>query len=193
MTLEHWTWLELISSPFLFSGFSAEAFCAKPGIAADINSFLWIVSPHFQPSSNVGGKWRRRFDRVTFRLFESKRDRFNRIYAPVFQRPVIDVVTAILDYVDESFLDAGTSESGQRSFFSCAASCMAQMCKHYRMDLSTAESRARLMKMPLKIVFQYLNIASRWMDPASPLENKLSDAAIRDWMKSVNEKADHGQ
>ena len=181
MTLRHVLWLDLARSPFL-SRAPADVLCLKPGIENDITAFLWAVSPLFLPGKSRAATRRRR--------------RFDRLYSTIMKQPIDAAVQAILDYVEEAWMDAGSSDPNDRSYFSIAATVTASLSKNYGFAVDCWENslwrrltrrltgKVNPLDVPLKIAFQYTRIARRWADAEYPLENRLSDPCIEAWLRS---------
>jgi hypothetical protein len=179
LTLRHVLWLELCKSPFL-TRLPPEILVTKPGIEHDVTNFLWIVSPRFK-----AGNARRR-------------KKFNREFSDVVKLKIDDAVTQIVEFVGEAWLDAGEGDPGDRSYYATATVITGIFCKHFGLGIDAWENCAgrnlirRLtgkpnpLDIPLKIAFQMLRLTQRWQNPEAPLENKLSDAAIENWMRETN-------
>lgn len=176
--------LNLIRSPFL--GFPS----ASQDILQDIGRFLWIVSPHYAQGS-VGSPYLRK------RLFESPqgfqrrlaaaetpRDRFNREFAKLASAPVDKLIKEILDYVEDSFIDAedSTGET-DKSFFAQDVAIAYELSKHhgYRLDFWNAACPVdkNPIHVPLKLVFQ-LRKVRKWNEGLVPTNksDKLIEAGL---------------
>ena len=180
----HVSLLQLIRSPFL-GGYSAEQLCAdggRPGLVGDILNFLWIVSPMYKECCSARSHWWQR---------KTNRDNFNERFAEVVNLPAVNVVREILEYVEESFIDAGEGEPGQKSYFADEISIACEMAKHfgYRLDFwnKSCPPDKNPLLVPLKIVFQ-LRKARRAMEHGTDgLENK-SDKLIADALPKLGER-----
>ena len=187
----HVSLLSLTRSPFL-GGFTAEQLCAdggRPGLVQDILTFLWIVSPMYEQGSqaSVPVPWWRGWKHAP----QTARDRFNVAFADVVNLPALDVVREILEYIEDSFIDAEDGESGQKSFFADEISIAYGMSKHhgYRLDFWNPDCPMdkNPLWVPLKIVFQLRKVRHAAEHGTDGLKNK-SDKLIAAALPALGER-----
>jgi hypothetical protein len=182
---KHISYLTLIRSPFL-CGFTAEQLCQpgdqRPGLVHDIYNFLWIVSPMYCEGSRARKHWWQR---------RTARDKFNEAFAPVINKPMVDVVKEILEYVEEAFIDAEEGKPGQKSFFADEVATACEMSKHhgFRLDFWSASCPAEKnpLLIPLKIVFQLRKVRQAMEHGTDGLENR-SDKLIAAALPKLGER-----
>jgi hypothetical protein len=180
----HVSLLTLIRSPFL-CGYTAEQLAApggeRPGLGNDILTFLWVVSPMYQDGSTARRHWWQR---------KTARDRFNERFAPVVNLTAMEVVKEILEYIEESFIDSGESDPGQKSFFADEISIALELAKNgYRLDFWSKYCPAERnpLLVPLKIVFQLRKARQAAEHGTEGLENK-SDRLIAAALPKLGER-----
>jgi len=177
LTASHVRLLSLIRSPFIHR-FSAEQLCAKPDIIADIMRFLWLVSPHFKQGSFARKHWWQR---------RTARDRFNSDFAPIMKQRLDVVVREILDYVEDSFIDAEEGDAG-KSYFSEDVAIAYELSKFhgYRLDFwhSACPADRNPLQVPLKIVFQLRKVRKSFEHGTDGLANR-SDALVQAGLKMI--------
>ena len=177
LTLRKVLWLQLTKSPFLYSIPQSEL-CQKPGISDDILAFYWICSPEFEPTS------------------KRARAKFDERIAPLLKKDVGEVVKAIVEFLDESWMDAGRGGDG-RSFYSAGASLTVFFSKHFGLPADVWENsrwrnfirwltgKPNPLDIPLKIAWQLMRAHRNSSDPTT-FENRLTDAAISGWHREDN-------
>jgi hypothetical protein len=156
LTGDMWRLLKLTRSPF--NGFnSVKLLCAKPDILADILRFFWIVSPIYEQGSRASEprKW------YQLPATPTARDRFNEAFSPIVKLGVDIVVKAILEYVDEAFIDSDDSPRDSiKSYYAEDIAIAHEFCDAYptcyRVDFwnPTCPPEQNPLHVPLKIVFQ---------------------------------------
>jgi hypothetical protein len=181
----HVSLLDLIRSPFL-GGFTAEQLCApgdeRPGLDRDILNFLWIISPMYVAGSLARAHWWQR---------KTPRDRFNQVFAGVLGLPVFEVVSEILAYIEDSFIDAGAGDPGQKHFFADEIAIALELSKYhgYRFDFwnPTCPPEKNPLLVPLKIVFQLRKARHAIEHGTDGLSNK-SDTLIARALPKLGER-----
>lgn len=167
LTAWHLRWLTLVRCPFLLDGISAEEMAAKPDIVDDIMRMLWIISPMFTPHQNqIRAHWWQR---------KTPRDKFNESFAPILKEPVDKVCRALLEYIDESYVDAGESKHGDdKSYFAFEVNVAHELHEHYGYRIDFWNPMARELNpthIPLKLVFQFRKVRQKWDNPKSIITN----------------------
>jgi len=155
----HLRLLSLAQSPFL-AKVTAEQLCATElGRAQALNAamlFLWIVSPFYEHGSGTTParkwwQWRRKL---------SARDKFNTACAVLLQVPIDRICREILEYVEDTFLDAETPRTGGSDTSYCAFEIhlASELHEHYgyRIDFWNAACPPdkNPLRAPLKIIYQ---------------------------------------
>ena len=155
----HLRLLALARSPFLGKVTAEELCCDELGRAQALNAamlFLWIVSPFYEHGSQTSPprKWWQR------KLPMTQRDKFNTACAVLLQVPIDRLCREILEYVDETFLDAETPRPGGSDTSYCAFEIhlASELHEHYgyRIDFWNASCppEKNPLRVPLKIVYQ---------------------------------------
>ena len=177
LTLRRVLWLQLTKSPFLYRVPVADL-CEKPGITDDVVAFFWICAPEFSVGNN------------------RQRAKFNRRIAPLLKCKMAEVITAIMEYLDESWMDAGSGKS-TRSYYSAAASLTVFFAKNFGQPLDVWENswwrnwmrrltgKTNPLDIPLKIAWQFMRAHRSSIEPTT-FENPLTDAAIFAWHGADN-------
>jgi hypothetical protein len=159
LTAYHLRWLLMVNSPFLLKGVSGEGLADKPGIIDDVMLFLWTISPQFKPGSQPSAKWKRNlFGSFLFRIFETNRDKFNRLFAPIISQRIDRVCSEILEYVDEAWLDYGEASGSDKTFYAFEVEIAHEMHEHYgyRVDFwNPMPPEKNPVHAPLKLIFQF--------------------------------------
>ena len=183
LTLRRVQWLSMMQSPFLRT-VPVAVLLEKPDIATDIIGFLWVVSPLFR-----AGDARRR-------------QRFNKKYAAILKQPAEKVLTEIMEYVEEAFLDSGEKDlSGdQRSYYSSAASIVGFFHRHYGLPLDCWQNdpvrnwyrritgQVNPLDLPLKLAFQLIRVHQRSVNPELKFTNRLSEPVIKNHFAELNKQ-----
>jgi hypothetical protein len=158
--------LSVVRSPFL-GRYPVAALCEKPDIVTDIMRFLWIASPMYEAGSRASAAPppRRRFEfeknyRARCAAALTPRDTFNVTFAPILKLPVGQVVSEILQFVDEAYTDAEEGTREQTSYYAFEASIAHELATTYpasfRIDFwnSNCPREKNPLLAPLKLVFQ---------------------------------------
>ncbi len=186
----HVSLLTLVRSPFI-GGLTADQLCEpgneRPGLPADLMTFLWIVSPMYEAGSKASPprKWWQKKTPPT------ARDRFNEAFAPIGNLPAREVVSEILQYVEDSFIDAGDGDAGQKSFYADEIGIALEMAKNhgFRLDFWRADCppEKNPLLVPLKIVFQIRKARQAMEHGTSALSNQ-SDKLIAAALPKLGER-----
>jgi len=181
LTLRRVQWLTMVRSPFLLK-VGTSTLLDKPNLAADIILFLWIVSPKFEAGN------------------ERAKKRFYKSHGGVMKQDAVKVVTEILEYVEEAFLDAAERDrtDDPRSYYSTAAGLVGFFHQHYGLQVdvwenSWARRMARLLTgqpnvldIPLKIAFQLIRVHQKSVNPEMLLHNRLTQPCVDKWLTELN-------
>ena len=153
LTLAHLCRLQCVGSPFL---------CGGVPTLADVDAFLWAVSPEYNPKSRV-----QRF------FFECR-----------LWMTYDAAIKGIQGYLDEAFLDgpSGGSAGYSPSYWSGFASIVGALASEFHW------SEQQIMDMPLKRVCQYLRIAQKRNNPKASFSNRISFKVREEWMDKSNSK-----
>lgn len=155
--LEHWLILLKIRSPFLVAG--------KNPDEGDIGTFLWVVSPEYDPRSF--GSDRRLVERIRRYLATRRRQVF--LKRVVTQRNWINFTPRIRKYLERAFMDRpATSDRGKQIAAGLGASFI------YRIANAVNCTRQEVREMPLNEAFQYMN----WTASNLPQFNPKQTATI---------------
>ena len=180
LTLRKVQWLTMTKSPFLLR-VTSDDLIYKPDLCNDIVTFLWIISPKFMPGNKRNKK------------------QFNKKYLPLvlsLEAPL--VVREILEYVDESFLDAGEAGQDQRSYYCTAASLVGFFHRNYGLQIDVWENhwarriirkltgQPNIMDIPLKIAFQLIRSHQQSESPGASFHNRLSQPKVDAWLTELN-------
>ena len=177
--------LAMANSPFLARGVSVHQFCTLPNIGAHIVTFLWAVSTRY-----AAGNTRKRL-------------RFIKRHRPLLKRPIDELISGILDYIGEAYLDAPESEES-KSFFAFEASIVISMHHLYGLpidfweDSGTIFGRVRRayrrltgkispLDVPLKIYWQLQKAEHQYGNPKATMSNP-SDKFIADGLSELNKR-----
>ncbi len=169
--LEHWLILLRIRSPFVTGR-------RQPDIA-DIGTFLWIVSPEYDPRSF--GNDQGLIARIRHYLATRKRRAFLR--QVVRQPHWLNFEPRIRKYLKRAFMDQpARSSAGTPIAAGLGASMIHRLayCYHW--------SRSDILKLPLAEAFQYLN----WIGANQPQFNSLQDAVKTRFIDRANRPATNG-
>lgn len=181
--------LTLIQSPFLRSSLTDEL-AAKPEILGDIMRFLWIVSPHYERGSKASAP--RRWWQLP--ASPTRRDMFNHAAAQLATMPALDVIEAIVEYVDEAFIDDDENETDsgtEKSHYAFEISVAHEMHKHYgyRVDFWDAQCppEENSLLVPLKIFFQLRKLRAHIENAGGSPGNK-SDRFVRAGLEAIGKR-----
>lgn len=156
LTAAHVLLLNLVRSPFL-RAIPVAVLCAKPDILTDIMRFLWIVSPDYEQGSKASAS------RPWWQIVPRKptaRDRFNAKFALLAKVKLDALVSSILEYVEDAFIDAEKPKVNETrvSYYAQEVSIAYEFSKFhgYRLDFWNTGCPAdkNPLHIPLKIVFQ---------------------------------------
>ncbi len=182
----HWQLLSLVQSPFL-RRFTAEQLATKPDILTDIMGFLWIVSPFYEAGSRVSEPRKKSF--FGRRIKATARDNFTSSAAIIFNCPVDKVCAEILEYVEQSFVDADEStKSDEKSYYAFELAIASELQEHYgfRLDFwNHPPIENNPLMVPLKLVFQLRKLRAQRAE--SVVVNK-SEKHIREGLDKLQEK-----
>jgi len=159
LTAAHVLLLNLVRSPFL-RALPVELLCSEVNrrqTLTDIMRFLWIVSPDYEQGSKASAprRWWRFVDPPP-----TARDRFNSKFALLAKVKLDALVSAILEYVEDAFIDAEKPKAGENrvSYYAQEVSIAYEFSKFhgYRLDFWNFGCPAdkNPLHVPLKIVFQ---------------------------------------
>lgn len=182
LNAQHVSILTLTGSPFL-GGFTAGQLLAKPDILDDVMRFLWIVSPMHKPGAKA---------RAHFWQRKTPRDKFNETFAPIMRETVDKVVSEILEYVKDSFIDSDepNGPSGP-SYFSEEISIAYELSRYhgFRLDFWRPECPPdkNPLLVPLKIVFQLRKVRRYDQHGTDGLSNR-SERLIREALPKIGER-----
>jgi hypothetical protein len=112
----------------------------------------------------------------------------------------LEICEEIVEYVEESFLDAGesTNEGDQRSYYSATASIILFFHANYGMPIDVWENslwrnlyrkitgQLNVFDVPLKIVFQLIRVYQKNQNPEMILHNRLSQPKLDEWLAGLN-------
>ena len=180
MDIEHVRLFALAGSPFLIRGIDVHGLCQKPGIETDVMTALWIISPRYRPSARA-------------------RDRFlrSRAILAVMAMPIDQPVKALLDYVDEAYIDAPPAGDDLKSYFSFEISVAIELSRAFGLPLDFwnkhparrfvrwITGKPSPLKIPLKILFQ-LRKAQQQMDNSESIMHNQSDKLLADALAAMN-------
>lgn len=174
MTLTHYMLLRLINSPLLPP--------YRTPTAAELASFLWVVSPKYSPDVKAFGRFLREC-----RIFTPPKMRPKIFRTPMWKRRGVRAAKLLeqlareaREYVDEALMDrpgAGVSQGYQPEFISDAA--------HYS-DLFGREygySTETVLSIPLKCMFQLVNAIKMWHSERPVLFNPISERVINEYIR----------
>jgi hypothetical protein len=197
LTAAHVQLLTLTRSPFLAS-YPVAALCAKPDIADDILRLLWIVSPMYLQGSVTSPplkrKWfeSRKHLAARVQAAQTNRDGFNAAFARIMQEPVDKVVTEILAYIEESFLDAGNANAGGKSYYAEDIAIAYEFSKHhgYRLDFWNPDCprEKNPLHVPLKIVFQLRKARAQFEHGRDAAITNPSDKFIEEGLAEIGRR-----
>jgi len=187
LSLSHLLILRIMRHPLLMRGIPA------PG---QLDQFLWLVSPDFSPD-NVKGKrrlfglCRRRFHPPRYLAILNTRRARIRYRLKRFRRwlEAAKVIEACKAYLDETFQDAPpmTQARGfQPDYYSDGVAFCAQFGREFGYDPD------RVMHMPLKVLFQFLNEMKAANGSRVPLCNP-SDAVKAKFYVELNQQLASGR
>jgi hypothetical protein len=159
LTAYHVRLLTMIRSPFLLKTVTTEMLAVKPDIVDDVMRFLWIVSPMFklgvQSSKSSWHSWRL----GGWYPFETERDEFNRVFAPIIKQRIDVICREILEYVDEAYIDGRPAAGSDKSYYEFEIEIADEFHEHYgyRVDFwnNPQPSTLNPLHVPLKLVFQF--------------------------------------
>lgn len=171
LTAYHIRRLTFAGSPFL-AKVTTEQLCADPAndqwLLHHLMLFLWIVSPFYEDSGKTSEPPpRKRFESkkkyaARCAALQTNRDRFNLAFATILKLPLDQLTREILEYVEESYLDAEDGSPSADPAQYCAFEIQIAQELHsnysrsYRVDFWNPEiqpSKNPLL-VPLKIIFQ---------------------------------------
>jgi len=182
MTVEHSRLLALARSPFLLRGIGVPGLVAKPGVETDVLTALWIISPRWRASGRA-------------------RDAFLRS-KPVrnlMRLPIDQPVAALLNYVDEAYIDAPPGDGESKSYYAFEISVAVEMSRAFGLPLDFwnrhpvrdfvrwLTGKPSPLKVPLKILFQ-LRKAQRHTDHPEAIQHNASDKILADGVAAMNER-----
>jgi hypothetical protein len=149
LTAAHVRLLTLASSPFLLTHLTAEQLMTKPNLVDDLVTFLWIVSPWYQPGVTARRHWWQR---------RTARDHFNAAAADLPAQPAAAVVQSVIDYITEAYLDAEEAPAtvSDKAYFAFEISIADELRDYgFRMDFwNQIPVEKNPLHVPLQIVFQ---------------------------------------
>jgi hypothetical protein len=173
LTWRHLLWLDIYNSPFLMDA-KPEILAEIVGIELHIARFLWVTSPDWRPYGRLARKLH--FLKYRWRMY---------------RRGVkaVDVVTAIVKFMDDSLWDLKNDSPGHRrkSYYSTAAAVVHALCDKYGALSPHPYSPHAAIDVPLRIVGQLLRVRMRSDDPKALLSNR-TDELEREWLRQENEK-----
>ena len=181
LTPYHVRYLCLARSPFLLDDVTVEELLAWPNIVEGIVTFLWVVSPKFQPGLSVKQKWWQR---------KTAKDKFLKSIHPILKMRSDEVCKEILNYVDEAFIDAerGGAESPV-NYFSNEVAIAFEMHEAYnfRVDFWHDEPRrSNPIHVPYKLLLQLRKARAKWNNPEAALTNSSEKIMLAGLAKMRN-------
>ena len=166
LTAYHVRWLVMVRSPFMMRGITLEALATKPDVINDVMKFLWIVSPMFKPGT---------VERKYMWHQKTERDRFDMFFSPILSQKVDNVCREILEYVDEAYIDAGESDSNDKSYYEFEIAISHELHEHYgyRVDFwNPMPVELNPIHVPLKMIFQFRKLRQKLSDPKAVVVNQ---------------------
>jgi hypothetical protein len=175
--------LSLVNSPFL-GKYPVATLCQKPGILNDIMLFLWIVSPMYEAGARVRKhRWQRK----------TARDRFTEAFAPLLKQKLDKVVTEILEYVEEAYIDAEDSGENSKSFYAFEISIAHELHEHYgfRVDFwNNPPAHQNPLLVPLKIVFQLRKLRAQIAGGKDAIVTNRSDKLVELGLEQMGKRSE---
>jgi len=159
MTALHFSILSFARSPFLNGGIPT---------SADIPQFLWVVSPHYDPTDTYA------------------RDA---LIAKVGPMDAEALVKAIDSYVADALMDVPGGRSGGSNGQPIA--CFDASMVH-RIASKYGWSEYEILHTPLKRLFQYLRLIIHEEEPDRPVINTRSDSVAAAWAAKQTEALQNG-
>lgn len=181
MTVRHIAILSMANSPLLYGAIPSPAQLAQ---------FLWAVSPQFSPD-NVGAARRgfitrcREFTPATAPTFFFKlRKRSWELANAKKLKRAAEIIDACHKYVFEALQDKpprARKVGVEPDYYSDACWFCATLAREF------GWSEEAILNMPLKRVFQYINLIRRFHDPKALLFNP-SESVANAWIAEQNKK-----
>lgn len=182
MNIEHVRLLAMVRSPFLMRGIGAQRLCGKPGIETDVLTALWVLSPRWRPSG-----------RARDRFLKSKPVR------AIMRLPIDKPVAALLNYVDEAYIDSPAGGDDLKSYFAFEIPVAIEMSRAFGLPLDFwnkhpvrnfirwVTGKPSPLRVPLKILFQ-IRKAQRQMDDPKAIMHNASDKLLADGLAAMNQR-----